>query len=61
MKVTFELNEQEIRSIIATYLVERLDLDFTPEDVPIEVKSKQNCRAEWEWEASIRIRVETTQ
>ena len=55
MKVQIELNENEIREIIAEALTKKFPgIIFRGEMLPIEVKSKRNYRSEWE-QASIRI------
>jgi hypothetical protein len=54
MKLTVELQEEEIRKILADYINEKFAVDFLPKEIPIEVKSKQNYRSVWEI-ADIRI------
>jgi hypothetical protein len=56
MIVQIELTELEIRSALADFVADRLGIEFTPEELPIETKSKQNYRSEWET-AAIRIKV----
>lgn len=56
MKLIAQLNENEIRSILAKYISEQFGIDVAAEDIPILVKSKQNYRSEWE-EAQIKIDV----
>jgi len=57
MIVDIELNEHDIRELVIKHLRERLgDVDFLVADVRIEVKSKQNYKAEWE-EASFRAKL----
>lgn len=48
MKLEFEIDESELRQIIAQYLKNRVDLAVDPSLIDIQVKSKQNYRAEWE-------------
>lgn len=48
MKLIAQLNENEIRSILAKYISEQFGIDVAAEDIPILVKSKQNYRSEWE-------------
>jgi hypothetical protein len=54
MKLTVEMTETDIRKVLASHINETFGTDFTYENLPIQVKSKQNYRSEWE-EASIRI------
>lgn len=56
MKLTVELDEGEIRTILTDYVNDKFGTAFEPNDLPIEVKSKQNYRSEWE-RADIRIQV----
>lgn len=57
MKLRVELNEQDIRDILATYINTEYGTNFTWQELPIQVKSKQNYRSNWE-EAEIKIEVE---
>lgn len=54
MKLIVNLSEEEIRGIIANYLQETFGIVFAAKDIPIQVKSKQNYKSEWE-EAEIRV------
>jgi hypothetical protein len=54
MKISIELNELEIRKILVNHLNNEFNLNINPESLPIQVKSKQNYKSEWE-EANIRI------
>ena len=54
MILTIELTELEIRKVLASHLSDAFGINVAAEDVPIEVKSKQNYRSEWE-PAAIRI------
>lgn len=57
MKLQVELNEQDIRDILARYINGEYGTNFTWQDLPIQVKSKQNYRSDWE-EAEIKIDVQ---
>lgn len=57
MVIKIELNETEIRNILAAYLNNEFGLNISGEYLPIEVKSKQNFKSEWE-QASIRVAVD---
>lgn len=49
MKIRIEVDETQVRRLVREYLEQHLgDLAPKTEDVRIEVKSKQNFRAEWE-------------
>lgn len=48
------LEENEIRQILADHLSRVFNVEISAEDLPIEVKSKQNYKSEWE-RAAIRI------
>lgn len=54
MKILLELNEDNIRAIIAEWLNTNYNQDFRPEEINIQVKSKQNYKSEWET-AEIRV------
>lgn len=54
MKLTIELTEKEIRTALANHISNVFGIQFSVEEVPIEVKSKQNYKSEWE-SAAIRI------
>lgn len=49
MKLTIEVDEQTIREVMASYINEQFGTDFTAENLPILVKSKNNYR-EQNWE-----------
>jgi hypothetical protein len=57
MKATVKLNSAEIRQAISDYIAERAGLRLRPDDLVVEVKSKQNYRSEWE-QADIRVECE---
>jgi hypothetical protein len=57
MKLTVSLDEHEIRKILAEHLTNKFRVEFDPRHPPIEVKSKQNYKSEWET-ATIRIQTE---
>jgi sulfur carrier protein ThiS len=49
MKIDITIDEKTMRALVARHLADVLgEIRFRPEDVVIEVKSKQNYRAEWE-------------
>jgi len=49
MNISITLTEIELKKIVFEHLCERMGkLSLCPEDVKIEVKSKQNYKAEWE-------------
>lgn len=54
MKINVELTEGDIREILAEYVNDRYSLSLKPEELHIQVKSKQNYRSEWEY-ADIRL------
>lgn len=54
MKLTVELDENEIRKILTDHINNKFGTTFEPHLLPIEVKSKQNYRSEWET-ANIRV------
>lgn len=56
MNVNIELDEKDLRKLVLEKLSEISNLSLTEQDVTIEVKSKQNYRAEWE-PASFRARI----
>lgn len=60
--LSITINESTLRSLVIAYLQEQLgDAGglLKPEDIKIEVKSKQNYRSEWET-ASFRAVVNKT-
>ena len=47
--IDIEVNETVLQELVFDYLCKKLGgIGLTPKDVKIEVKSKQNYRAEWE-------------
>ncbi len=57
MKVSLEIDEDVLKGLVIDYLGGKLNVPLANTDVKIEVKSKQNYRAEWEV-ASFRARVD---
>lgn len=57
MKITVELDEENIRAIVADWINEKYGMHLEGNQLHIEVKSKQNYRSEWEI-AHIRIKQE---
>lgn len=58
MKISLELNDQELRSIVRRHFEGKLgEIELEDSDIKIEVKSKQNYRSEWEI-VEFRARVE---
>lgn len=49
MKLTIEIDEDTIRQVMAEYVNDHFGTDFTAENLPILVKSKNNYRDQ-EWE-----------
>ncbi len=58
-KISLEIDEACLRSLVIDHLSRILNLDLSSKDVSIEVKSKQNYRSEWE-PAQFRAKVEKT-
>lgn len=56
MRISVEINESDLRSLVLEHLQEKFNSDLKPDDVKIEVKSKQNYKSEWE-SASFRATV----
>jgi hypothetical protein len=56
-KVEIELTEEDIRRYITEQLNVAYGLNISWDKLPIEVKSKQNYKSEWE-EAAIRVKVQ---
>ena len=48
MKIRIEIDENALTKLIMDYLCDRLDMDIERNKVEIQVKSKQNYKAEWE-------------
>jgi len=58
MKISISIDELELRKLVHSHLQEKLgDVALSPNDIEIEVKSKQNYKSEWEV-AAFRARVE---
>ena len=48
-KLNIEIDEETIKEVLLIYLQEKLGgVKLAPNEITIEVKSKQNYRAEWE-------------
>ena len=59
MKLNIEVTEKDLRDLVLDFVRNKLgDVNISGESVIIEVKSKQNYRAEWE-SAKFRARVAT--
>lgn len=57
MNVEINLTETDLRALVLDHIQSKLgDIKLEPSDVKIEVKSKQNYKAEWE-PAHYRARV----
>jgi hypothetical protein len=59
-----EITEAELKSLVINHIADKLGggrggVSFKPEDVKIEVKSKQNYRSEWE-ESTYRAKLHVT-
>lgn len=48
MKLTFEINQKELRKIIADYIADRINMRPDDDLIYIQVKSQQNYKSEWE-------------
>ena len=48
MKFTIEIDEAEMKQLIISYIRDILDDGFSPSQLQILVKSKQNLKSEWE-------------
>lgn len=60
MQLRIELTEKDIRALVIKHLQEKLgDIPFDPIFFNLQVKSKQNFKAEWE-EAQLRATYERT-
>lgn len=60
MRVSLKLDENDIRTILAHHINELYHTSVLPNDLEIQVKSKQNYHSEWET-ADIRIEQEIKQ
>jgi hypothetical protein len=56
MRVTIEIDADQLKIIVLEHIQKVLDTDIRPGDIQIEVKSTQNYKAEWE-QAAFRARV----
>jgi len=57
MQIKISMVEIEVRRAIADYIALHYGVHVNPDDLVIEVKSKQNYKSEWE---NAAIRLETT-
>lgn len=57
MRVHVAMDETEIRTAIAEYIFREYGIMMKPGELEIQVKSKQNYKAEWE-RAAIRVDVD---
>ena len=50
MKLRIEIDESDLKALVLEHIADRLGSCAPPsaDKVKIEVKSKQNCKAEWE-------------
>ena len=56
-RISIEIKESVLQELVIASLKDKLgDVSLTPEDVKVEVKSKQNYKSEWET-ASFRATV----
>ncbi len=59
MKISVQLTESDIREILAAIVSNNYGTEIKPEELHIQVKSKQNYKSEWEI-ADIRLDVNIT-
>lgn len=48
MIVNIELNEADLKRLVAAEIAERTGQEISQDDIELKVKSKQNYKAEWE-------------
>lgn len=60
MRLKAELTQSDLKLLVINDLKEKSNFNIKPEDVHIEVKSKQNYKSQWE-QAEYRARVEWDQ
>lgn len=48
MNIQLQINEIDLRRLVKDHLTAVLNVNLLDEDITIEVKSKQNWKAEWE-------------
>lgn len=48
MNLRIEINEQDLKSLVAVFIQEQTGQSVSVENIKIEVKSKQNYKSEWE-------------
>lgn len=56
IEIEIELSEEDVKKLVVQELSTLLNHAVAPDDVKIEVKSKQNYKSEWET-AAFRARV----
>lgn len=60
MLIHIEIGEYDLKSLVYAHISKITGANITPDQVKIQVKSKQNYKSEWE-EAAFRAIVETNQ
>lgn len=58
IKINVEIDEKTLKDLVLDHFRTLMRVDLRPDQIKIEVKSKQNYRSEWE-EASFRARIDT--
>ncbi len=48
MKIEIVLTEEDLKELVKGKIASMIDKDVDTQDISIEVKSKQNYKAEWE-------------
>lgn len=48
MQAKFELSEKDIRAAIQAWISKEIGVAIYPDQIEIQVKSKQNYKSEWE-------------
>lgn len=59
MQVKIKLSAKEIREAIHSWIQREIGIAIYPDDIRIQVKSKQNYKSEWE-EAAFRAHFESS-
>lgn len=57
MKISIEIDEQQLRKIVLEYIREQANFPIAETDIKIETKSTQNYKSEWEAGAGFRATV----
>lgn len=57
MQIQVQVGNTELRQMLVQRIQELMQVNVDPASIKIEVKSKQNYRAEWE-DAEVRARLE---